>query len=142
MPDPINFDAFFATYIAAARTRDVAAMVGLYAGDFREFDMWTDWSRDGIATLHKAVEGWFGGVPVDETVVVSFSDITTQTGPDLATAQAIVTFAAISATGETLRSMQNRLSWVAARKPEGWRIIHQHTSSPINPKGMSVIWQQ
>ena len=115
-------------------------MVAFYADDIREFDMWGNWSRDGIAAVRNAVEAWFGGVAADETVTVSFADITTQTGPDLAAAQAITTFAATSASGETLRSMDSRLSWVAARKPEGWRIIHQHTSNPINPEGALVIW--
>ena len=138
----INFNDFFTTYIAAARSKDVDAMVALYAEDIREFDMWGDWNRDGIATLRKAVESWFGGVAADETVQVSFSDITSQTGPDLAAAQAIVTFAATTPSGEILRSMQNRLSWVAAKRSEGWRIVHQHTSSPIDPETTAVIWHR
>ena len=141
MPD-INFGAFFTAYQTAARTRDVGAMVALYAEDIREFGMWADWSRDGVAAIRTAVEGWFGGIAAGETVAVSFSDITTQTGPDLAAAQAIVTFSAIAPSGEMLRSMQNRLSWVAAKTPDGWRIVHQHTSSPIDPETTAVIWHR
>jgi hypothetical protein len=28
--------------------------------------------------------------------------------------------------------MHNRLSWTLARRGAGWRIVHEHTSAPID----------
>jgi ketosteroid isomerase-like protein len=133
----IDFDAFFENYRTTVHAKDVDGFLSIYADDIREFDMWADWSRDGIATLRGVVEGWFGSLGT-ERVVVGFTDIATHPGTDLAAATAIISFSAVSETGETLRSMENRLTWVAARTPEGWRIVHQHTSSPIDPPTGSV----
>ncbi|MGC9956366.1 nuclear transport factor 2 family protein, partial [Roseiarcus sp.] len=58
---------------------------------------------------------------------------------EMAAAYATVTYKAVSETGEVLRSMQNRLTWVAKRKNGGSKIVHQHTSAPIDPGKMSPI---
>jgi len=45
---------------------------------------------------------------------------------------AIVTCAVVSAGGEHLRSMQNRISWVLRTSGHNLRIVHEHTSAPID----------
>jgi hypothetical protein len=44
---------------------------------------------------------------------------------------AIVTYAGVSAEGEPLREMQNRLSWALRWTGHVPRIVHEHTSAPI-----------
>ena len=36
-------------YTAAVRAKDVDAFIGLYAQDVRVFDLWSNWSYDGVA---------------------------------------------------------------------------------------------
>jgi ketosteroid isomerase-like protein len=61
---------------------------------------------------------------------------------DLATLSARVCYAALAASGDELRAMQNRLTWVL--KPDGgsWKIIHEHTSVPIGFSDLKGLLQR
>jgi uncharacterized protein (TIGR02246 family) len=123
-------------YAAAVRTKDVDAFVGLYADDVRNFDLWAEWSYDGKDALRGMVAEWFGSLPDDEVVAVSFDDVRTQTGTDVSAVSAFTTFAAESPDGTELRSMNNRLTWVLRKEADGsWKIAHEHTSAPAGDEG-------
>jgi uncharacterized protein (TIGR02246 family) len=123
-------------YAAAVGARDADAFVNLYADDVRSFDLWEQWSYDGKDALRAMVAGWFGSLPDDETVEVSFDDVRTQSGEDVAAVSAFTTFAAVTPTGERLRSMNNRLTWVLRKDADGaWKIAHEHTSAPAGEGG-------
>jgi uncharacterized protein (TIGR02246 family) len=123
-------------YAAAVGARDADAFVNLYADDVRSFDLWEQWSYDGKDALRAMVAGWFGSLPDDETVEVSFDDVRTQSGEDVAAVSAFTTFAAVTPTGERLRSMNNRLTWVLRKDADGaWKIAHEHTSAPAGDGG-------
>jgi uncharacterized protein (TIGR02246 family) len=123
-------------YAAAVRAKDADAFLNLYADDVRSFDLWEQWSYEGKDALQTMVAGWFGSLPADETVEVSFDDVRTQTGEDVAAVSAFTTFAAVTPTGERLRSMNNRLTWVLRKDSDGaWKIAHEHTSAPAGDGG-------
>ena len=129
-------DEMLEAYAAAVRAKDVDAFVGLYADDVRNFDLWSEWSYDGKEALRGMVAEWFGSLDDDEVVAVSFDDVRTQPGPDVAAVSAFTTFAAVSPDGAELRSMNNRLTWVLRRDADGsWRIVHEHTSAPAGEGG-------
>jgi uncharacterized protein (TIGR02246 family) len=134
---PCDFKPFFETYKNAAFDKDVAALLDIYADDVVAFDLWGSWSINGIDAMREMVRGWFASVGEDRDAI-SFELIRTVIGSDLALAEAFVTYTAVSAAGVALRSMQNRLTWVAAPRNGQWRIVHQHTSSPIDPATMAV----
>jgi uncharacterized protein (TIGR02246 family) len=122
-------------YVAAVRAKDVYAFLDLYADDTRNFDLWGVWSYDGKDALRPMVEGWFGSLPDDETVVVRFDEIRAETGADVAAVTAFTTFAAETPDGTELRSMNNRLTWILRRDGDGWKIVHEHTSAPAGDEG-------
>jgi uncharacterized protein (TIGR02246 family) len=122
-------------YAAAVRAKDVEAFLALYADDVRSFDLWGVWSYDGKEALRAMVEGWFGSVPEDETVVVKFDDARTELGSDVAAVSAFTTFAAETSDGTELRSMNNRLTWMLRRDGDLWKIVHEHTSAPAGDDG-------
>jgi ketosteroid isomerase-like protein len=79
---------------------------------------------------------WFGSLPDDETVAVSFDEVRSQPGEDVAAVSAFTKFAAVSPDGQELRSMNNRLTWVLRKDADGaWRIAHEHTSAPAGDGG-------
>ena len=138
---PLNFKKLLETYAEAAFKKDEAALLAIYDKDVLTFDMWEHWSLQGIDAMRTLVRGWFASTGEDRDRV-SFELIRTVEGADLAMAEAIVTYAAVNSAGEVLRSMQNRLTWVAAPKNGQWLIIHQHTSSPIDPNTTGVIFNR
>ncbi|MBC7705630.1 MAG: hypothetical protein H7274_17005 [Rhodoferax sp.] len=52
---------------------------------------------------------------------------------------AFASYAAISAEGRELRSMQNRISWVLKSRGHVLRIVHEHTSAPIGFEDTKAI---
>jgi ketosteroid isomerase-like protein len=51
---------------------------------------------------------------------------------EVAVAHAFVTFKGLSAEGKELRTMHNRLTWALKQTGEVWKIVHEHTSAPVN----------
>ena len=125
-------------YKAAVHAKDVDAFMSLYTEDVRVFDAWDTWSYEGTAAWRKMIEQWFAAHNT-ERLRVSMDAVQATAGPTLAVVSAIVTYTGISAEGEELRAVQNRLSW--ALKPEGgaWRIFHEHTSAPIGFNDLKAI---
>ena len=121
-------------YAAAVRTKDVDAFLDLYADDVRTFDLWSVWTYDGKDRLRAMVEEWFGSVGTD-TIGVEFDEVRTEVGDEVAAVSAFTTFRGISAEGEELRSMNNRLTWILRRDGDGWKIAHEHTSAPAGDEG-------
>lgn len=122
-------------YAAAVRAKDVDAFVGLYADDVRTFDLWSVWSYDGKDPLRRMVEEWFGSLGTD-IVAVEWDEVRAQDGEDVAALSAFLTYRGLSAEGEELRSMNNRLTWVLQKDADGaWKIAHEHTSAPAGDEG-------
>jgi uncharacterized protein (TIGR02246 family) len=128
-------------YKAAVFAKDVDSFVALYDKDVSVFDMWGVWSYNGIAAWREMAARWFGSLGA-ERVIVDFSDAQSIVGQDLAVVHAFVTYKAITADGVELRSMDNRLTVTLRQKDNGWKIVHQHTSSPIDLGTVQVIFKR
>ena len=129
------------TYKAAVFAKDVEAFMRLYDPKVRIFDAWGIWSYEGAASWQMAVEAWFTSLGA-EKVKVSFDEVQVSGSPDFAVVSAIVTYAGLSAQGEPLRAMQNRLTWALKTSGHVLRIIHEHTSAPLGFEDMKAILQR
>ncbi|HZV92037.1 MAG TPA: nuclear transport factor 2 family protein [Caldimonas sp.] len=129
------------SYKAAVLARDVPAFMRMYDTDVRVFDAWGVWSYEGAAAWQVAVEGWFTSLGT-ERVKVEFADVQSVVGGDFASVSAFVTYAGMSAQGEQLRSMENRLTWVLRMRGHVWRIVHEHTSAPVGFEDSRAILQR
>ena len=118
------------TYKSAVHARDVDAFMRLYDPKVRVFDTWGIWSYDGAAAWRVAIEGWFASLGT-ERVKVSFDDVDVLGAGEFRSLSAIVTYAGVSAQGEPLRTMQNRLTWTLRMSGHVLRVVHEHTSAPI-----------
>ncbi len=128
-------------YRSAVYAKDVAAFMRLYDPGVRVFDTWGIWSYQGNEALQRAIEGWFTSLGT-EKVKVSFDEVQTSVGRELAIVSAIVTYAAVSAQCDLLRTMQNRLSWGLRTSGHVPRIVHEHTSAPVGFDDMKAILQR
>ena len=118
------------TYKSAVYARDADAFMRLYDPKVRVFDTWGIWSYEGAAAWRTAIEGWFSSLGT-ERVKVSFDDVDVLGAGELRSLSAIVTYAGVSAQGEPLRAMQNRLTWTLRMSGHVLRVVHEHTSAPI-----------
>jgi len=129
------------TYKSAVLAKNAETLMHLYAPQVRVFDAWGTWSYEGASAWRVAVEGWFASLG-GETVRVSFDELRILAGQGHASMSAIVTYAAVSAEGQDLRSMQNRISWVLESSGHVLRIVHEHTSAPIGFEDSKAILQR
>src|SRR5256885_3739338 len=129
------------SYESAVFSKNIEAFMRLYDPGVRVFDAWGAWSYEGAATWQRAIEGWFTSLGT-ETVKVSFDEVQTSGGRELAMVSAIVTYAGVSAQGEQLRTMQNRITWVLRTIGHNLRIVHEHTSAPIGFNDSKAILQR
>ena len=129
------------TYKSAVLAKNAETLMHLYAPQVRVFDAWGTWSYEGASAWQVAVEGWFASLG-GETVRVSFDELRILAGQGHASMTAIVTYTAVSAEGQDLRSMQNRISWVLESSGHVLRIVHEHTSAPIGFEDSKAILQR
>jgi ketosteroid isomerase-like protein len=130
-----------ASYASAVHAKDVAAFMRLYDASVRVFDTWGAWSYESAEAWQRAVEGWFTSLGA-ERVKVTFDDVHISAVQGVAVVSAIVTYAGISAQGEPVRAMQNRLSWALRTVGHVPRIIHEHTSAPLGYDDAKGILQR
>jgi len=158
-----EIESLLDTYKTAVFQKDVEAFVSIFDDDVRIFDMW-EWVYNGVTPWREMVKSWFGSLGT-ERVVVTFDEVQIQKGSDdgqipmegdMAVVSAFARFAAISEKGEELRHLQNRLTWVVrkisekrafggnvARSGRGvWKVIHEHTSGPVDGGTMKVLLQR
>ena len=118
-----------AGYQAAVLAKDVDAFVAVYADDALIYELWGTWTHD-IASWRAMARGWFEYLG-DQSSVVEASEVKTTVSGDMALLTAFLTYRAVDASGQELRSLDNRLSWVARQRGGRWQVVHEHTSVPI-----------
>ena len=139
MPQPpIAIDEMLRSYASAVAAKDAEALMRLYDPHVRVFDAWDNWIYEGAVAWQTVVRNWFDSLG-EETVRVTFDDTQSSGGQELAIVSAIVTYAGLSAQGQVLRSLQNRITWAVRLSDPGPRIIHEHTSAPIGFSDMKAI---
>ena len=147
-----EIESLLETYKNAVFHKDVEAFVSIFDEQVRIFDMW-EWVYNGVGPWREMVKGWFGSL-VTERVVVTFDEVRIQAGDEMAVLTAFARFAAIAENGEELRYLQNRLTWVVRKTSEEretpvrsgnrgvWKVIHEHTSGPVDGGTMKVLLQR
>ena len=128
-----------ADYKAAVLAKDVGAFTALYADEVRVFDLWAEWSYDGVAAWRTTVGNWFASLG-HQRVIVDFSDVRTTMAQGLATVHGFVSYQAVSQDGVPLHSMDNRMTMILKLQDGGaWKIVHEHTSAPVSNDNMKVM---
>ena len=119
-------------YGESVRAKDVDRFVAIYDDDVRVFDMWGQWAYEGSAAWREMAAEWFASLG-SEQVSVEFDEVQKVVGDDVAVADAYVTYKGLSAAGEELRALNNRLTWALRRQPDGkWKVMHEHSSAPVD----------
>lgn len=125
-------------YAKAVLAKDCESFLDLYDHDVHVFDMWGAWSLRGMEAWRAMVHDWFSSLGT-ESVVVTVGEVESTMSGDLAIGHAILTFAAISAEGERLRSLSNRLTMGLRKVGSTWKVFHEHTSAPIDHQSTKAM---
>jgi ketosteroid isomerase-like protein len=122
---------FFTIYKQSAWNKDTESMIALYHDNVVIFDMWNQGYQTGLTEWSNVIKGWLGSLG-DEKVNVIFEMIEIHEGNDVGFGSALITYQAISTSNTILRSMKNRVTLGFIKQGDEWKVIHQHTSAPIN----------
>lgn len=122
---------YFAIYKQSAWEKDTESMIGLYDDNVVIFDMWNMGYQTGLAQWSVVIKDWLGSLG-EERVNVIFEMIEIHEGDKVGFACALISFQAISTGNTIIRSMKNRITVGFIKKSDQWKVIHQHTSAPIN----------
>ncbi len=123
------------SYKQAVRNKDIEAFCALYDADIHIFDMWGKWSMRGLDAWREMASGWFNSLGTEQ-VIVEASHIESAVTTEMAIGHAILSFTAVSAKGEKLRSLDNRITVALKRTGDSWKVIHEHTSVPVDHKSL------
>jgi ketosteroid isomerase-like protein len=134
----MNIESIPDLYKEAVYNKDVDGYMDLYDEDLRAFDMWEQWEYRGLDGWKNMATEWLGVVLGEAKDVVEFEDLLIEAAGEFASITAIVKFSAVSKTGETLRYLQNRLTWILRKRNGVWKITHQHTSGPVEANSGKV----
>lgn len=122
---------YFTIYKQSAWEKDTESMIGLYDDNVVIFDMWQEGYQTGLAEWSIAIKDWLGSLG-EENVNVIFEMIEIHEGDNVGFGSALVTFQAISIDNTIIRSMKNRITLGFVKERDLWKVVHQHTSAPIN----------
>lgn len=128
-------------YVAAVAAQDVEAFVGLYDERVHVFDAWGRWEYVGLEAWRGMVTEWFGSLGGGRVEVV-FSEVACFTGQGVAFGHAIAAFTGYSAEGERLHSMTNRLSLGLEKTDTEWKIVHEHSSLPVDMASGAAVFER
>lgn len=134
----IRLQDYFKIYAQAAWEKDIKTMIGLYDDNVVIFDMWTNGYQISLMEWSNVITDWLSSLG-EEKVKVTFEMIDIRESGDLGFGSALITYAAISPDNTILRSMKNRITIGFHKKIDTWKVIHQHTSAPINSKLEAIL---
>lgn len=122
---------YFTIYKQSAWEKNTESMIGLYDDNVVIFDMWEKGHQTGLTEWSLAIKDWLGSLG-EEKVNVIFEMIEIHEGDTVGFGSAIITFQAISISNIIIRSMKNRITLGFIKNNDTWKVVHQHTSAPIN----------
>jgi ketosteroid isomerase-like protein len=134
----MEIEEFFKLYQHSVWYKNSSTMINLYDEQAVIFDMWNEGYNVNPSAWAKTIANWFGSLG-EEKVKVEFEMIKIHQSQDVGFASALIRFQAISTEGAVLRSMRNRITLGFSKSAAGWKVIHQHTSAPINSNGLTAI---
>lgn len=129
---------FFTIYKRSAWDKDAKSMIELYDDNVLVFDMWQHGYQAGLKEWSAAIEEWLGSLGA-ERVNVLFEMVDVHESGGLGWASAVVRYEAVTADNSILRSMKNRITLGLIKKEGRWKVMHQHTSAPIDDELNAVF---
>jgi ketosteroid isomerase-like protein len=129
---------FFSLYKDFAWKKDSEGMINLYDENVVVFDMWNKGHYSDLTEWSGVIKQWLGSLK-DESVNVIFEMIKIQAGENVGFASSRITYQAISTENKILRSMTNRITLGFVKKENVWKVVHQHTSAPINGNLQAIL---
>ncbi len=127
----MNYKIILESYANAVYNKDIEKFIDLYDKTVHVYDTWNRWIYNDVEELRGMVTEWFDSLG-KEKVRVEFNEISVMESKEQMVWIGDVKFFGLSEDDEVLRSIRNRWTWVIRNDKEGLKIVHEHSSLPIN----------
>lgn len=131
-------DDFFLLYKEFAWKKDSEGMIDLYDENVMVFDMWSHAYNSSITEWSGIITDWLGSLKEDR-VNVNFKMVEIHQEERVGFARAMIQYEAVSKENKILRSMTNRITLGFIKKGNHWKVIHQHTSAPVDSDLKAIL---
>ncbi len=136
-PDEMAVHEIIMTWTQATIAADVDAVMALYTDDVTAFDAIGALQHKGAEAYRRHWEVCMAEMPSGGQMIMEPHEVKVSLGGDLAIAHYLAHCGFAADNGD------KHLGWmrgtVCCRKtPNGWRIVHEHYSSPFDPHTMKV----
>lgn len=121
-------------YQTAVLEQNVDNFISMYDTNVHIFDSWSKWNIIGKEVWRTHVEDWFAVLKRDNsTLRVLYEDMVIYEVSDLATVHTNVRFSEYNSNKIEFRHLTNRFTFILKKIDLEWKIVHEHSSLPINP---------
>ncbi len=134
----MNYKTILKSYANAVYNKDLENFISIYDNKVHVYDTWKAWSYKNRDEYKNMVREWFDSLG-DEKVRVEFNEINVLQTQDQTVWIGEIKFYGLSENDEILRSISNRWTWVIQNKNQVLKIVHEHSSLPIDIETFSGI---
>ena len=127
----MTFDTLLQRYAQAVYNKDVEGFVSVYDSKVCIYDTWNEWESHGTEAVRAMATGWFESLG-KEKVRVGFTQVEVFQSKEQTVWVGAFKFDGLSEDDEILRSISNRWTWVIKESDEGFKVVHEHSSLPVN----------
>lgn len=118
-------------YTEAVWNKDVEAFLALYDDNIRDYDAWEQWEYAGIHEFRTLPVNWFRESEGHRVKVTFMYPEIHQSG-HLAAVWSQVVYSAYDERDRLKHFISNRMTLVLEKPGNDWKIIHEHTSVPVD----------
>lgn len=142
MSDPHNDEAairaLIETWANATRASDLDGVMALYTADVLAFDALGPLQHKGAEAYRKHWDMCMSFMPPNGQMIMEPHEVKVTVGGDIAFAHYLARCGCADEQGE------QQMGWMRAtvccrKTASGWRIVHEHYSSPFDPQTMKIM---
>ena len=127
----MSYQVILERYAQAVYNKDVEGFLSIYDPDVCIFDTWYKWMSNDINAVGTMAGQWFESLG-REKVRVEFVTVNVFKTAEQIVWIGEVKFYGLNEDDQILRSIINRWTWVIKKSDDGFKVVHEHSSLPIN----------
>ncbi len=127
----MNYKALFERYANAVYNKDVESFISIYDNNVLVYDTWEEWIKKDVKEIKSMATEWFDSLG-NEKVKVEFTEVRVLESADQIVWIGEFKFYGLDQNDQIIRNISNRWTWVIKNINGSWKVVHEHSSLPIN----------
>ncbi|NLY37456.1 MAG: SnoaL-like domain-containing protein [Tissierellia bacterium] len=134
----MSYKIILEQYAKAVLEKEVEGFMAIYDPIVNVYDTWNSWIKKDIEEIRSMATEWFKSLG-EEKVRVEFTEVNVLECESQTVWIGEVKFYGINQEDQILRSISNRWIWVIQNNDGIFKVIHEHSSLPIDTETFTGI---